>query len=395
MGRAGLTNLLCDADAGSRGNVRLSSPGTGDSVKIGVLVWALHGGGAEAVATTWIDELTRRGHDLTVFTYAEGRPSEALPASVTHRHYSGRTRGGLRFVLLSFWLRRRLAREPQDVLLSVLTSSNLTALLAQVGARGPRTPVVITEHNIARHYLPLEGRAGRIQARLARGLYRRATAGTAASHAVAAEMATDLRMARMKVFVVPNPAAGRRASAPGTDTEPLPRPLRIAFVGRIVAQKDPDCFIAALAELRARGHDAVGVVVGSGPLRDDLASRAGFLGVPLRFTGWIDPWAATLDQEADCLLLASSVEGFGNVLIEAAAAGVPCVANSQALGVGDAVVPGLTGSLAISNEPGDLADAILEALSHDGGDPTSRWLDRFTVESSVDVLEKVLTRATR
>lgn len=364
-------------------------------MRVGVLVWDLQGGGAEAVAMAWTEELARRGHDLTVFTYAEGRPSEALPPPVTHHHYSGRIRGGPRFVLLSLWVRRRLAREPQDVLLSVLTSSNLTALLSQVGGRGPATPVVITEHNVARHYLPLEGRAGRIQARVARRLYRRATAGTAASHAVAAEMTTDLGMARTKVFVVPNPAAGRRAPAPASEAEPPPRPLRIAFVGRIVAQKDPDRFVAAVAELRARGHDATGVVVGSGPLRDRLASRAGSLGVPLRFMGWIDPWAATLAQEADCLLLASSIEGFGNVLIEAAAAGIPCVANSQALGVGDAVVPGLTGSLAVSNEAGDLADAILESQRHDASDPMSRWLDRFSVESSVDVLEKVLTRATR
>jgi glycosyltransferase involved in cell wall biosynthesis len=84
------------------------------------------------------------------------------------------------------------------------------------------------------------------------------------------------------------------------------------------------------------------------------------------------------------VLLPSPCEGFGNVLVEAAAAGVPSVAISSALGVADAVVPGLTGELALSDDPGDVADAVEKAatLSVDAG----AWLERFSVDNSVELL---------
>ena len=85
-------------------------------------------------------------------------------------------------------------------------------------------------------------------------------------------------------------------------------------------------------------------------------------------------------------------DGGAVVLVEAAAAGYPSVAISGALGVADAIVPGITGELALSADPADIADALLRAadLTLTGIDP---WLRRFSIEASGADLERVLVTA--
>jgi glycosyltransferase involved in cell wall biosynthesis len=62
--------------------------------------------------------------------------------------------------------------------------------------------------------------------------------------------------------------------------------------------------------------------------------------------------------------LPSHREGFGSVLIEAAAAGVPAIA-SRIYGITDAVEDGVTGILHSVNSAPELADAML-LLASDG-----------------------------
>jgi glycosyltransferase involved in cell wall biosynthesis len=84
------------------------------------------------------------------------------------------------------------------------------------------------------------------------------------------------------------------------------------------------------------------------------------------------------------------VEGFGNVLVEAAYARIPSVAWSCALGVADAIVPGVTGELAISADPIDLADAVSSAVRIEGriGD----WYTRFSREESTAIFTRTIER---
>lgn len=90
------------------------------------------------------------------------------------------------------------------------------------------------------------------------------------------------------------------------------------------------------------------------------------------------------------MLLPSTCEGFGNVLVEAAAASIPSVAMSTALGVADALVPGVTGELVYLDSPTAIADAVQRAAHHrvDASD----WLERFSVDNSTDLLTAVFDR---
>ncbi len=108
--------------------------------------------------------------------------------------------------------------------------------------------------------------------------------------------------------------------------------------------------LAVLRELGARGVSASAVFIGDGDQRARLEREAASAGLDVAFPGWVDD-RQPLAAGCDCLLLPSDVEGLGMVLVEAAGMGLPSVAPSPALGVADAVVPGLTGILSLSTAP--------------------------------------------
>ena len=96
-------------------------------------------------------------------------------------------------------------------------------------------------------------------------------------------------------------------------------------VGRLMPQKNFRLLLDAFARI-ARPADHL-TIVGEGPLREALTQQAEKLGIASRLSlpgHQIDmaPWYA----EADAFVLSSDYEGFGNVVAEALAAGLPTVA---------------------------------------------------------------------
>ncbi|MBG6213268.1 MAG: glycosyltransferase [Cryobacterium sp.] len=378
---------------------------------------SLHGGGAEFVARTWMGWLADQGYEVSVvLTAAEVRP-EYLPDGVDAHSLAG-AHGHVRKTAA---LRRRLLDWQPDVALSLQAHPNLVLLSAArlVPAR-LRPRVLVSERNLVSLGLPGSNRAHRAKVWLAKRLYRWADHVIAISHPVAAEMVAAFGVRGDRITVVANPATAKLRGTPrgqGTTqahaqvaggelsgTEPSSttivtrserRPgttngIQIVLACRLVAQKRPLLAIAAAAELARRGVPVEVVSFGGGPLLDDVQAAARHENVVFHHRGWVENWFDHFGDNA-VALLTSSREGFGNVLVEAAAAGYPAVAISGALGVADAIVPGITGELALSAHPVDLADAILRAadLSLHNIEP---WLARFSEEASGADLERVLLR---
>jgi glycosyltransferase involved in cell wall biosynthesis len=133
--------------------------------------------------------------------------------------------------------------------------------------------------------------------------------------------------------------------------------------------------------------------VGDGPSARTVAETAKKLGVHVEILGWHEEWTSNASG-FDCLVLPSEQEGFGNVLVEAAAIGLPVVAPSPSLGAADAVVPGVTGTLALSNSASDLADSAMELLEprREWSAPAA-WLRRHEPPVVARSLEIVVERA--
>lgn len=357
------------------------------------VVTSLHGGGAEAVGRAWMGWLAQRGHRVSVLTTSTKATQAHLPPGVRLGSL-GRAGGhGAKVAQL----RRVLSDEPCDAVVSLQSYPNLLTVAAATSLPRHRRPaVVVSERNLVAPGLVGAPVGHRLKHRLAEVAYPRADRVVAISHPVAAELLSRYGVSERRCVVVPNPAAAlSRGSAAGTaraaaDGEPV---LEVVLAHRLVPQKRPLLAVAAAAELVRRGRRVRLVLFGDGPLMPDVERAAAQAGVELDARGWVEDWTGECSA-GSVHLLASDREGFGNVLVEAAIAGLPSVAVSGALGVADAVVPGITGELALESTPQALADAVESAagLRLDAA-VVERWAERFSLGGSGRALETVLESA--
>lgn len=123
----------------------------------------------------------------------------------------------------------------------------------------------------------------------------------------------DVREARLRV----------RTAAGLSDEAPV-----IGTVGRLAPEKDHDTFLRIVRGVHRARPDVRAVIVGDGQLRQQLEAAATAMGLAdvVTFLGErLD--ARTLMAGLDVFVLPSRIEGFPNVLLEAAFLGVPAVAS--------------------------------------------------------------------
>ena len=133
-------------------------------------------------------------------------------------------------------------------------------------------------------------------------------------------------------------------------------------VGHLAAAKGHDHIISALVDLPGVRL----MIAGSGPDRNKLEARALMAGVAERVT-----FLGPLPQEtlrdfygaADALILASSREGWANVLLEAMACGTPVIASNVG-GTAEVVRSPAAGVLMTSTTPGGVVCGVRRLRSH-------------------------------
>ncbi len=353
-------------------------------MRVVIVTTSFSGGGAEFVALTWARWLAENGHDVRLATttiHDNGR----VPPGVRHIPLAGRTDPATVRSL------RRMLAERADVVLALQSLPNLVAVAA---TRRGGPAVVVSERNITTREGEPTRLADRLKRRLARRWYRRADMTIAVSHAVAAELVSAYGVPGERIVVVPNPARHRAETrAPSKATAGTGRavPLSLVLPMRLVPQKRVELAVQAAAVLRARGHDVQLVCFATRSASAAVDALATAAGVPLRSFGWVADWTIAAPPNS-VALLPSYREGFGNVLVEAAAAGIPSVAVSNAYGVADALIPGVSGELAFVGTPDAVADAILAAGSVDM-DRADDWTRRFSTQESGRLLVSALERA--
>lgn len=138
----------------------------------------------------------------------------------------------------------------------------------------------------------------------------------------------------------------------------------VLTVGNLHAHKGQQLLLEAMPLLRQRHPRACLVVVGDGPDRGTLRDRAQALGLAdaVVLAGQVpNAELARWYSAADVLVLASSREGWPNVLLEAMACGTPVVA-SRVGGIPEVVQSSDVGRLVTERTPAAFAAAIDELL---------------------------------
>ncbi|HUC60461.1 MAG TPA: glycosyltransferase [Alphaproteobacteria bacterium] len=332
-------------------------------MKIVILCRSLDYGGAERQAILLARGLAARGHAVALALFYRGGPLEAGLAGTDLRVHDLAKRG--RWDALGFFVRlvRFLRRERPDIVYGFLPVPNLVAALAKAFVRTPRLVFGVRAAGMdLAHYDWLARLSYRLEAQLSS----RADLVIANSEEGARDIARRGFRAR-KVAVVAN----------GIDTENFARDpaarlaLRrdwgvpegaflVGHAGRLDPMKGHDLFLEAAANLARDDAGLRFVSVGAGD-RTYLA-RLKLRATSLELEGRLI-WAGGRADMARCyaaldLFCSSSRygEGFPNVVAEAMACGVPCVATD--LGAARAIV----GELGLVVPPGD-ASALAKALA--------------------------------
>ena len=137
----------------------------------------------------------------------------------------------------------------------------------------------------------------------------------------------------------------------------------IGTVGRLVPVKGQKHLIAALPAILQKVPNVHIVLVGDGPLREELAAQATELGLAanVHFTGLREDVAACL-ADFDLFVLPSLNEGMGRVIVEAMAMRLPVVATDVS-GIRDLVVHERNGLRVPAGDAQALACACIRVLS--------------------------------
>jgi len=172
-----------------------------------------------------------------------------------------------------------------------------------------------------------------------------------------------------KVRIVPNGVDPEKYK-PADDPAALKRKFGLGnvpvvlFVGNLIPRKGLPFLIEAAKKTVKSHADVRFVVVGDGPLKNQLNAdlkNANLSGRFTLFSRLTDEALAEMYGCADVFVLPSVQEGQGIVLLEAASSGKPVVAFDIG-GVNEAVKSGETGLLVESGNSGALADALLKLL---------------------------------
>ncbi len=207
---------------------------------------------------------------------------------------------------------------------------------------------------------------------------------------------------RSQLMMVTEPEAWGRFDVVhcGVDTEAFvparpdrtPDHFTVLFVGRLGSEKGLPLVVDALGILQERVAPmrVRFLVVGDGPLRDEVAQRCAALGVEVEFAGAIGQHEIVdWYDRADAFCMASFREGIPVVLMEAMACEIPCVA-PHITAIPELIEEGVTGLTATAGRA-DLIAAQLERYATDpdfavgvGKAAREKVLADFTTDGTVE-----------
>jgi glycosyltransferase involved in cell wall biosynthesis len=259
-----------------------------------------------------------------------------------------------------------LRRERPKTLFGGGLYNNLAALWARQYS-GASTRIVIVEGNPLSKTIRNSGRIKLFAPLLVRRFYSRADAWVGTSLDVSHNLAELAGVPREQVASIGNPVLTPEVLQ--RMDEPLEHPWLtpgsppvILGVGRLAVQKDFATLVRAFGKLRAK-RPARLLILGEGRCRvelEALVDRLG-LGEDVALPGFVANPLPYM-KRASVFALSSIYEGFGNVIVEALAAGCPIVSTCCPGGPAEILEKGNYGAMVAPGNPDAFGGALVQAL---------------------------------
>jgi glycosyltransferase involved in cell wall biosynthesis len=348
----------------------------------------LGAGGSEHVVTFVANRLAAAGYRISIVSFENPTETPYYPRhpsiAVDYLAVPVGRRGAVPAIRSIAQRVRRLRqlfveRQP-DLAISLLTRSNVVSLMASSGLG---FPVVVSERNN-----PDRQNHGRIWDMLRHYTYPKAYGLLTMTHGAMEWFPPAMRK---RSWVIPNMADWQHFK-PNYKNDVK----TMTAVGRLTHQKGFDLLLQAFAMIADDHPDWKLRIWGEGPDRAELealrerlglTSRVEMPGVSEQPGGWI--------ETADAFVLSSRYEGWGLVLCEAMAAGLPCVSFNCPFGPADMITDEINGLLPPDGDVAALARAMSRVMSDSKlratlGVNAARTSERFAPEQIGEMWQQMI-----
>lgn len=332
-------------------------------MRIAILLPDLRGGGVERIRLVLAKEFLRLGHSPEfVLMRAQG---ELLGEA--HETFTISDLSCARARQLPIALARYLRKSRPDGLLAAMWPLTVIAPVAQL-LSGHRCSVVVSEHCMLTNQYATWGTLHKTAMRFSMAAgYRPADGIVGVSNGVVADLASLSGLGSQRFTTIHNPVTPRQVPSPDAHEQAesiwagAPQGQRLLSVGSLKNQKNHSLLLRAFARIESRRPTLM--ILGTGPNKSMVRRLAAELDVADRviFAGF-HPDPTPFYSTADLFVLSSDNEGFGNVIVEALAQGLPVVSTDCPSGPSEILENGRWGRLVPVGDSEALAKAMVDAL---------------------------------
>jgi len=163
-----------------------------------------------------------------------------------------------------------------------------------------------------------------------------------------------------------------------------PHAFVVGHVGRFFEQKNHEFLLEIAEVVCALRPEVIFLLVGDGPLRRKMEDRAKELGIHsrIRFAGVRGDIPRLMKGAMDVLLFPSLYEGFPVVLMEAQAAGLPCIISDVITEEID-LVPHLIHRLSLQADAARWAEFVAQSVPLDAKMPHIEAMQPHSIDGAV------------
>lgn len=309
------------------------------------------------------------------------------------------------FIFSSRAFKDIIEKERPHLIVSFLPNSNIITLLTKILFK-TTIPICCSDRNnvsleIKRLPYPTLRRI------FSKTIYKKADMYIAISEGVKENLIRNFKFPEKKIVTIYNGV--NRDYVEAQSHEPLEGKIKdilsnkeiykIITVGRLTAQKNHECLLKAFRQV-TRTLNCHLFILGEGEKREDIETLSSHLHInnEVHFLGWEkNPFKYM--KLCDLFVLTSLWEGFGNVLIEAMALGLPIISTNCPFGPSEILDNGKYGILVPSDNPDALSEAIVRVLINKGlrkdlSRKSQQRASEFSMEKMLNAYESLFLRMT-